>query len=177
MEFDYVVIGAGSAGCVLAARLSEDGEARVLLLEAGGRDLNPLIHVPLGVGKLWSDRLLDWGYDTEPEPAMNGRRIEVMRGRVLGGSSATNAMGYARGQVADYDRWATYGLSQWSFSHVLPISSAWKPGRAAQTNFAAVRARSISNARGPRTPFGTPGWRPPAPPGNPSPRTSTVPTK
>lgn len=131
MEFDYVVIGAGSAGCVLAARLSEDGEARVLLLEAGGRDLNPLIHVPLGVGKLWSDRLLDWGYDTEPEPAMNGRRIEVMRGRVLGGSSATNAMGYARGQVADYDRWATYGLSQWSFSHVLPYFKrleAWEGG-------------------------------------------------
>jgi len=131
MEFDYVVIGAGSAGCVLAARLSEDGASRVLLLEAGGRDLNPLIHVPLGVGKLWSDRLHDWGYDTEPEPTMNGRRIEVMRGRVLGGSSATNAMGYARGHPADYDRWAGYGLTQWSFSHVLPYFKrleAWEGG-------------------------------------------------
>ena len=131
MEFDYVVIGAGSAGCVLANRLSGDAEIRVLLLEAGGRDFNPLIHVPLGVGKLWSDRLYDWGYDTEPEAAMNGRRIEVMRGRVLGGSSATNAMGYARGHVTDYDRWAGYGLTQWSFAHVLPYFKrleAWEGG-------------------------------------------------
>jgi choline dehydrogenase-like flavoprotein len=131
MEFDYVVIGAGSAGCVLANRLSEDADTRVLLLEAGGRDSNPLIHVPLGVGKLWSDRMHDWGYDTEPEPALNGRRIEVMRGRVLGGSSSTNAMGYARGHAADYDRWAGYGLSEWSFSHVLPYFKrleAWEGG-------------------------------------------------
>ena len=76
MEFDYVIIGGGSAGSVLANRLSEYARNRVLLLEAGGRDLNPLIHVPLGVGKLWSDRLHDWGYDTEPEPALNGRKIE-----------------------------------------------------------------------------------------------------
>ncbi|MDX1484822.1 MAG: choline dehydrogenase [Alphaproteobacteria bacterium] len=120
MDFDYIVIGAGSAGCVLANRLSEEADRRVLLLEAGGRDINPLIHVPLAVGKLWSSRLHDWGYDTEPEPELNGRRIEVMRGRVLGGSSAINAMGYARGHAADYDRWAGYGLTKWSFRHVLP---------------------------------------------------------
>ncbi len=131
MEFDYVVIGAGSAGCVLANRLSEDSAARVLVLEAGGSDFNPLIHIPLGVGKLWSDRLYDWGYDTEPEAAMNGRKIEVMRGRVLGGSSAINAMGYARGHSADYDRWASLGLPDWSFSHVLPYFKrleAWEGG-------------------------------------------------
>ncbi|MCZ6636581.1 MAG: GMC family oxidoreductase N-terminal domain-containing protein, partial [Alphaproteobacteria bacterium] len=131
MEFDYVIIGAGSAGSVLANRLSENSDIRVLLLEAGGGDFDPLIHVPLGVGKLWSDRMHDWGYDTEPEPALNGRKIEVMRGRVLGGSSATNAMGYARGQVADYDRWAGSGLTDWSFAHVLPYFKrleAWEGG-------------------------------------------------
>ena len=131
MEFDYVVVGAGSAGCVLASRLSEDVDTRVLLLEAGGSDANPLIHVPLGVGKLWSNRLHDWGYNTEPEPVLNGRRIEVMRGRVLGGSSSTNAMGYARGHASDYNRWASHGLTAWSFSHVLPYFKrleGWESG-------------------------------------------------
>jgi choline dehydrogenase-like flavoprotein len=131
MAFDYVVIGAGSAGCVLANRLTEDSANTVLLLEAGGRDINPLIHVPLGVGKLWSSRLHDWGYDTEPEPQLDGRRIEVMRGRVIGGSSSINAMGYARGHREDYDRWAGYGLDGWSHRDVLPYFKrleSWEGG-------------------------------------------------
>jgi choline dehydrogenase-like flavoprotein len=92
--YDYVIVGAGSAGCVLANRLSTDQGAQVLLLEAGGRDWHPYIHVPLGMGKLHEHRMLDWGFVTEPEPNLNGRRIEASRGKVLGGSSSVNVMAY-----------------------------------------------------------------------------------
>ena len=90
--YDYVIVGAGSAGCVLANRLSADGAARVLILEAGPRDRHPLIHIPLGLGKMHEYGMFDWGYETEPEPSLNGRRIEAMRGKVLGGSSSINVM-------------------------------------------------------------------------------------
>src|SRR5438067_10637148 len=86
--YDYVVVGAGSAGCVLAARLTEDPGVRVLLLEAGGWDRDPLIHIPLALGKLWDERLHDWGYDTAPEPALGGRTVPCLRGKVIGGSSS-----------------------------------------------------------------------------------------
>src|SRR5690348_5326165 len=93
-EFEYIIVGAGSAGCVLARRLTEDPGTRVLVLEAGGPDRDPNIHIPLTVGRMWRARMHDWGYDTDPEPNLNNREIEMMRGKVLGGSSAINAMAH-----------------------------------------------------------------------------------
>ena len=119
-EFDYIVIGAGSAGCVLAARLSEDPTVRVLLLEAGPRDTSLWIHLPIGYGKtMWSNSV-NWRFNTEPEPNMNGRRIYWPRGKTLGGSSSINGLIYIRGQREDYDRWAALGNRGWGWDGVLP---------------------------------------------------------
>jgi 4-pyridoxate dehydrogenase len=129
--YDYVIVGAGSAGCVLANRLSEDGGASVLLLEAGGRDWHPYIHIPLGMGRMHDHGMFDWGYHTEPEPNLNGRRIEAMRGKVLGGSSSINVMAYTRGNPGDYDRWAQKGARGWSYADVLPYfrrCETWQNG-------------------------------------------------
>jgi 4-pyridoxate dehydrogenase len=129
--YDYIIVGAGSAGCVLANRLSEDAAVRVLLLEAGGRDTHPLIHIPLGMGKLHEWGLFDWGYHTEPEPNLNGRTIEAARGKVLGGSSSINVMAYTRGHAGDYDRWAQKGARGWSYADVLPYfrrCETWEDG-------------------------------------------------
>jgi choline dehydrogenase-like flavoprotein len=130
-EHDYVIVGAGSAGCVLADRLSATPDSRVLLLEAGGWDHDPMLSVPLGVGRIWGYARHDWGYSTEPEPNANGRRIEIARGKLIGGCSSINAMGYIRGNRADYDRWAGHGLAGWSFAEVLPYfkrAETWEDG-------------------------------------------------
>jgi len=119
-EFDYIIVGAGSAGCTLAYRLGEDPGVRVLVLEAGGWDRNPWIHIPLGWGKILTERLVDWQYFASPEPNVGGRVVECARGKVVGGSSSTNAMAYVRGNPADFDRWAATGLPAWDSAHVLP---------------------------------------------------------
>jgi 4-pyridoxate dehydrogenase len=129
--YDYIIVGAGSAGCVLANRLSADGAARVLLIESGPRDRHPFIHIPLGMGKMHEYGMFDWGYQTEPEPSLNGRRIEAMRGKVLGGSSSINVMAYTRGHRGDYDRWAQKGALGWSYADVLPYfkrCETWERG-------------------------------------------------
>jgi choline dehydrogenase len=115
--FDYIVVGAGSAGCVLANRLSADPRQRVLLLEAGPRDTDPWIHIPLGYGKLFKKPSVNWSYQSEPEPQLNGRQIFTPRGKVLGGSSSINGLIYTRGQPEDFDDWETPG---WSFGELLP---------------------------------------------------------
>ena len=118
--FDYVIVGAGSAGCVLANRLSSDPKNSVLLLEAGGADRNPWIHIPGGFYKLVYHPTLSWGFKSENEPGLNGRSQIWPRGKTLGGSSSINAMLYVRGQAADFDRWRQLGCEGWSFEDVLP---------------------------------------------------------
>jgi len=120
-SYDYIVVGAGSAGCAVAARLAEDPGARVLLLEAGGTDRSPWIHIPVGYFRTMFDRRLGWGYRTEPEPELKGRRILWPRGKVLGGSSSINGLIYIRGQPRDYDHWRQLGNVGWAWDDVLPF--------------------------------------------------------
>src|SRR6201996_1369738 len=119
-EYDYIVVGAGSAGCVLANRLTADGKHSVLLLEAGPEDTHLWIHVPLGYGKLFKEKTVNWMYQTEPEPGLDGRTIFQPRGKVLGGSSSINGLLYLRGQHQDYDRWRQRGNAGWGYDDVLP---------------------------------------------------------
>ena len=119
-QYDYIVIGAGSAGCVLANRLSDGGACRVLLLEAGGSDRSPWIRIPIGYGRTFNDPRYNWMYQSEPDAALGNRRQFVPRGKVLGGSSSINAMVYVRGQPADFDDWAAAGNPGWAWRDLLP---------------------------------------------------------
>jgi choline dehydrogenase len=118
--YDYIIIGAGSAGCVLANRLSANGRYNVLVLEAGPKDTNPWIHIPLGYGKLFATPSVNWMYQSEPEAELHGRRVFSPRGRVLGGSSSINGLVHVRGQREDFDEWARLGNAGWGFEDVLP---------------------------------------------------------
>ena len=120
IEADFVVVGAGSAGCAVAARLSEDPTTKVVLLEAGDADTNRWIHIPLGFGKTFADPSVNWCYETEPDPGAADRRVFWPRGKVLGGSSSINGMVYIRGQAEDFDHWRQLGNTGWSFEDVLP---------------------------------------------------------
>ncbi len=118
-SYDYVIVGAGSAGCLLANRLSEDRDRTVLLIEAGGRDRSPKIKIPAAFAQQFKTKL-DWDYETEPEPGCDDRRLYIPRGKSIGGSSSMNAMLYVRGCAADYDGWAAAGCEGWGWSEVLP---------------------------------------------------------
>jgi choline dehydrogenase len=118
--FDFVIVGAGSAGCVLANRLTASGRHRVLLLEAGPGNRHPWLHIPLGFGRLFTDRRYNWCYQTEPQPGCHGRQVIAPRGKVLGGSSSINGLIYIRGQAEDFDHWRQLGNTGWSFGDVLP---------------------------------------------------------
>lgn len=118
--YDYIIVGAGSAGCVLANRLSANPDCSVLLIEAGSKDWHPFIHMPAGLAKLVNIKSLNWNYNTEPEPHLNNRRMYWPRGKVLGGSSSINAMCYCRGHKLDYDLWSSLGNQNWAFEDVLP---------------------------------------------------------
>ncbi len=130
MDYDYIIVGAGAAGCVLANRLSEDPGIRVLLVEAGGSDDRFLIRMPLGFLRAFRDPTITWGYTSEPEPNLNGRVLAATRGRVLGGSSSINGMFFMRGHSADFDGWRELGAAGWGFADVLPyfkkLESSWR---------------------------------------------------
>ena len=151
-QFDYVIVGAGSAGCVLANRLSEDARNQVCLIEAGPRDTSPLIHIPLGLMALFEHQRLNWRFSTVPQPHAGNRRIYTPRGRVLGGTSAINGMIYVRGYPEDYDDWERAGNPGWSFREVLPYfmrsenNETWRNspyhGTGGLLNVAEFRARN-----------------------------------
>jgi len=148
LEADFIVVGAGSAGCVIANRLSENPKNKVVLLEAGGKDTNPWIHVPVGYFKTMHNPSVDWCYKTEPDPGLNGRSIDWPRGKVLGGSSSLNGLLYVRGQKEDYDRWRQMGNSGWGWDDVLPLFKRSEDQERGEDAFHGVGGPlSVSNMR------------------------------
>ncbi|MBO6511596.1 MAG: GMC family oxidoreductase N-terminal domain-containing protein, partial [Roseibium sp.] len=119
-EFDFIIVGAGSAGCAMASRLSADPKNKVLVLEFGGTDVGPFIQMPAALSYPMNMQLYDWGYESEPEPHLGGRRLATPRGKVVGGSSSINGMVYVRGHACDFDTWEDMGAKGWGFRHVLP---------------------------------------------------------
>ena len=153
-RYDYVIVGGGTAGCVLANRLSDDPRTRVLLLEAGGRDRYPWIHIPVGYLYCMGNPRTDWMMRTEAEPGLNGRSLSYPRGKVLGGCTAINGMIYMRGQAADYDHWRQLGNAGWGWDDVLPYF------RKSEDNFRgesdAARRRRRMDGRAPAAALGHP---------------------
>jgi len=157
-KFDYIIVGAGSAGCVLAARLSQDPTVRVALLETGGQDDAPEIGMPLAFSQLFKTKY-DWDFATEVEQGLGGRRIYLPRGKVLGGSSAMNAMIYIRGNAADFDGWADEGAPGWSYREMLPYfirsecNERGDPRYHGRSGPLAVQPFDLKRRRGWRVPF------------------------
>ncbi|MFK7902542.1 MAG: GMC family oxidoreductase [Nitratireductor sp.] len=131
MEFDYIIVGAGSSGCVIANRISENGRFTVAVVEAGGKDVSPWIHIPVGYFKTIQNPALNWMYETQKDPGLNGRSLNWPRGKTLGGSSSINGLLYVRGQAQDYDHWQQMGNTGWGWSDVLPLfkrAESWEDG-------------------------------------------------